>query len=128
MTAAHGPSGVGPAKQELNLRWLGILVATAFVAGALGYVAGGGPSKVHALTGNAMAGLGQISAQGPDGIYYAIPLDFIDWVDSKGIIHSRGRAECLPADTTSGTVKFVAVEWTLEGVTRRNVVWVNCRN
>jgi hypothetical protein len=75
-----------------------------------------------------MAGLGQISVQGPDGTYYAIPLDFIDWVDSKGSVRDRGRAECLPPDTKTGPVRFVAVEWTLEGVTRRNVVWVNCRN
>jgi hypothetical protein len=127
-TEADGQGSGRPAKQEWDLRWLGILVATALIAGALGYVAGGGPSKVHALTGNAYAGTGQISALASDGITYAIPLDTIDWVDSKGTIHSRGRAECLPADLTSGTVKFVAVEWTLDGLTRRNVVWVNCRS
>jgi hypothetical protein len=95
MSAARDPIGAVPAKQEWNLRWLAILV------GAAGYVAGGGPSKVSVLTGNAMAGLGQISVQGPDGIYY---------------------------ETKTGPVKFVAVEWTLEGVTRRSVVWVNCRS
>ena len=128
MATANGQSNAGPAKQEWNLRWLGILVATALITGALGYVAGGGPPRVHALTGNAYAGIGQISALASDGITYAIPLDMIDWVDSKGTIHSRGRAECLPPDTTSGTVKFVAVEWSLDGLTRRNVVWVNCRS
>lgn len=128
MSAPHGPIRATPPRQEWNLRWLGILVATALIAATAGYAAGGGPSRVSALTGNAMAGLGQISVQDADGTYYAIPLDFIGWVDSKGVIHDRGRAECLPPDTQSGPVKFVAVQWTLEGVTRRNVVWVNCRS
>ena len=128
MSAAHGAIGTAPPRQEWNTRWIAILVGTALIAGAAGYAAGGGPSKVSALTGTAMAGIGQISVQAQDGMYYAIPLDFVDWVDSKGVIHDRGRAECLPPDTQSRSVKFLAVEWTLDGVTRRNVVWVNCRN
>ncbi len=113
---------------EWNLRWLGILVATALLAGAAGYIAAGGPSRVFVLSGNAQSGVGQVSAQAPDGRVYGIPVDGIFWTDSTGSVHGGGRAECLPPAGKSGAVKFAAVEWTAEGMTQRSVVWVSCRN
>lgn len=111
-----------------NQWWLAILVATAVLAGIVGYVAGGSRSGVSILTGDAQSGLAQTSVQTPDGFYYAIPLDVIFWVDAKGTFHSSGRPECLPELGQKKAVTFGAVEWTLEGTTRRSVVWVSCRS
>jgi hypothetical protein len=123
------PVSTAPAARDWDLRLLAVVVVIAALAGTLGYLAGRGPSmEVHVLTGNAYAGQGQISALASDGVTYAIPLDAIEWIDSRGSFHDRGRAECLPADMTTGTVTFVAVEWNVDGVTRRSVVRVDCRS
>jgi hypothetical protein len=47
---------------------------------------------------------------------------------ATGSIHGRGRAECLPPDLATGRVRFAAVQWTVEGVSGRSVVLVNCRS
>jgi hypothetical protein len=129
MSSAHGSIGAAP-RQDWNTRWIVILVATALLAGALGYVAGGGASRSTAsvLMGDAQAGANQVSAQTPDGFYYGIPVDGILWTDSKGSIHDNGRAECLPAAGKTARVKFAAVEWTASGFGGRSVVWVDCRS
>jgi hypothetical protein len=82
----------------------------------------------YVLTGDAYAGLGQISALATDGITYAIPLDNVAWLDSKGTTHGNGRAECLPPDLKTGKVKFAAVRWTAAGVGGYSVVLVDCRS
>jgi hypothetical protein len=129
MSSAHGSSGAVP-RQEWNTRWIAILVATAFIAGALGYVAGGGASRstAYVLTGDAHAGVGQISAVAADGITYGIPVDNVTWLDSKGSMHGNGRAECLPPELKTGKVKFAAVKWTAAGVAGYSVVLVDCRS
>src|SRR2546430_15387310 len=95
MSAASGPIGAVAARQEWNTRWIGILVTAALFAGVVGYFAGGGASRSTAsvLTGDAYAGIGQISAIAPDGISYPIPVDNVTWIDSEGSIHANGRAE-----------------------------------
>jgi hypothetical protein len=128
MNAAHDPIGAIPARQEWNLRWLAILVATALLAGGAGYVAGGSRSGIAILTGDAQSGIAQTSVQTPDGVYYAIPWDVIFWVDAKGAMHSSGRPDCLPQPGVKSAVEFGAVQWAHEGVTQRSVVWVNCRS
>jgi hypothetical protein len=129
MSAGHSPIVAATARQEWNTRWIAILVATALIAGGLGYVAGGGLSHSTAfvLTGDAHAGTNQVSALAPDGLYYGIPVDGILWTDSTGSIHDNGRAECLPAAGKSARVTFAAVEWAAGGVAGRSVVWVDCR-
>jgi hypothetical protein len=129
MSSARGSSGAVP-RQEWNTRWIAILVATALIAGALGYVAGGGASRstAYVLTGEAYAGVGQISAVAPDGITYGIPVDNVTWVDSKGSMHGSGRAECLPPELKTGKVKFAAVKWTAAGMAGYSVVLVDCRS
>jgi hypothetical protein len=129
MSSAH-PSIGAATRQEWNTRWIAILVATALLAGALGYVAGGGASRSTAsiLTGDAQAGANQVSALAPDGFYYGIPVDGILWTDSKGSTHDNGRAECLPAAGKAARVKFAAVQWTAGGIASRSVVWVDCRS
>jgi len=128
MTAARGPSGAAASLQEWNLRWLAILVTTALLAGGAGYVAGSSRSGLSVLTGEAQSGLAQTSVQTPDGVYYAIPWDVIFWLDARGSLHGSGRPDCLPQPGVKSAVRFGAVQWTLDGVTRQSVVWVNCRS
>ena len=130
MSAARGPIGAVSARQEWNTRWIGILVATALFAGVVGYFAGGGASRPTAsvLTGDTYAGIGQISAVALDGITYAIPVDNVTWIDSKGCMHANGRAECLPPELKTGKVKFAAVRWTAAGFGGYSVVLVDCRS
>jgi len=128
MTTVDRPESAASPRQELNLRWLAILVATALLAGTAGYIAAGGPSRVFVLTADAQSGVGQVSAQAPDGRSYGIPVTGIWWTDSRGSLHDNDRAECLPAAGKRGTVKFAAVEWTAAGMTQRSVVWVECRS
>jgi len=127
VTTTGSTIGGVPTKQDWNARWLLILIATALLAATAGYVAGGGRSSVSVLTGNAYSGIGQVSAEAPDGVVYAIPVDWIWWTDSSGSLHENGRPECLPAVGKSGPVKFAAVQWTAQGMTQRSVVWVLCR-
>jgi len=126
MTMTSAAIGGVPTKQEWNTRWLFILIATALIGAIAGYAAGGGRSTVSVLTGNAYAGIGQVSAEAPDGVVYSIPVDGSWWTDSKGSLHGNGRPECLPPVGKSGPVKFAAVQWTVEGMTQRSVVWVLC--
>lgn len=62
-----------------------------------------------------------------DGWTYGIPLDGVQWIDSRNSWHDRGRPECLPPTGTTRPVTFGAVEATVQGVTWRPVVWVDCR-
>ena len=130
MSAAQHRIAAATPRQEWNTRWIAILVTTALLAGASGYVAGGGLSRSTAtvLIGDAYAGVGQISATATDGITYAIPVDQVTWLDSKGTMHLNGRAECLPPDLKTGKVKFAAVKWTAAGVGGYSVVLVDCRS
>jgi hypothetical protein len=130
MMSAARPTAAAPVRQEWNTRWIVILVATALLAGAVGYLAGGGTSRSTAsvLTGDAYAGVGQISALATDGITYAIPVDQLNWLDSRGSMHSNGRAECLPPELKTGKVKFAAVRWTAAGFGGYSVVLVDCRS
>ena len=130
MSAAQQGIGAATPPQEWNTRWIAILVTTALLAGTAGYVAGGGLSRSTAmvLTGDAYAGVGQISATATDGITYAIPVDQVTWLDSKGSMHGNGRAECLPPELKTGKVKFAAVKWTAAGVGGYSVVLVDCRS
>jgi hypothetical protein len=112
----------------LDRRWFAIVAATVLLAGAAGYVVGTSRSRMYLLNGEAQTGTAQTSVRAPDGVYYAISSDVIVWVDSKGSLHDSGRPECLPQAGEKKAVTFGVVPWTLEGVTRRSVVWVSCRN
>jgi hypothetical protein len=130
MTAADRPSSAALLRQQWNVRCIVVLGATAVLAGAVGYFAAGGASRPTAsvLTGDAYAGVGQISALATDGITYAIPVDNITWLDSMGSMHLNGRAACLPPDLKTGKVKFAAVRWAAAGVGGYSVVLVDCRS
>jgi hypothetical protein len=114
--------------QEWNVRWIAILVATALIAGAAGFLAGGGPSGVVVVSGTAHSGLGQVSAQGPDDYWYDVPVKGINWTDSTGRVNCCERAACLPPAERQGPLRFAVAQYTLEGVTLRSVVWVYCRS
>jgi hypothetical protein len=109
-------------------RWIGISILTALLAGGAGFAAGAVRSQPYVLTGDAFAGVGQISALATDGITYGIPVDDVAWLDSKGSMHGNGRAECLPPDMKTGKVKFAAIRWSAAGVGGYSVVLVDCRS
>lgn len=111
-----------------DARWLGVLVATAILAGAAGFAVGTVRSQPYVLTGDAYAGEGNISALATDGITYGIPVDDIAWLDARGSMHGNGRADCLPPDFKTGRVKFAALRWSAAGVGGYSVVLVDCRN
>jgi hypothetical protein len=111
-----------------DARWIGILVLTALLAGSAGFAVGAVRSQPYVLTGDAYAGVGQISALATDGITYGIPVDDVAWLDSKGSRHGNGRAECLPPDMKTGKVKFAAIRWNVADVGGYSVVLVDCRN
>lgn len=61
------------------------------------------------------------------GWTYGVPLEGVDWIDSSNTWHDKGRPECLPPTGTTRPVTFGSVEVTVQGVTWRPVVWVDCR-
>lgn len=111
-----------------NVPWIGILVATAVLAGTVGYAAGGGRSGALVMTGSAHSGEAQVGVRDADGREYGIPLDMIFWMDAKGSLHDRGRPDCLPPPGQTKPLKFAAVDVSVEGVSWRPVVWVDCRS
>jgi hypothetical protein len=81
----------------------------------------GGPAV---LTGRADAGEGGLSITTDDHTYGG-GFGFA-WTDAGGTWHDRGRPDCLPPGA-SRQVRFAATEVTVEGVTWRPVVWLDCR-
>ena len=69
---------------------------------------------------------GAISVEA-DGWTYGVPLDGVRWIDSTNTWHDSDRPECMPAAGTTQPVTFGAVQVTVQGLTWRPVVWVDCR-
>ena len=91
----------------------------------LAYFIGTLRPSVQMHTGTGYSAEGAISVEA-DGWTYAIPRDDMLWMDKLGTLHTSGRPECLPIGAEV-TVKFGAVEVTVQGSTWRQVVWVDCR-
>ncbi len=102
------------------------IIAVAIAAFAVGFVVARALDAPIVQTGRADAqedGGGSISTD--DWTYGFGP--GVRWTDETGTWHEGGRPECLePA--TSLNVRFAATEVTVEGVTWRPVVWVDCRS
>jgi hypothetical protein len=96
-----------------------LLLALAFYLGTLG-------SQVAVHTGVPSSAEGAISIEA-DGWTYSVPLDGVAWIDQGGAWHESGRPACLPPEGTVEAVRFGAVNASLEGVSWRPVVWVDCR-
>jgi len=91
----------------------------------LAYYLGTLRPMVSIHTGIAHSAEGAISIEA-DGSTHSVPVDGVTWVDSAGW-HESGRPTCLPPTGTTGPVRFASIEASIEGVTWRPVVWVDCR-
>jgi hypothetical protein len=61
-----------------------------------------------------------------DGWTYGFAAD-IEWIDARDTWHEDGPPECLPPPSSVEDVTFAWVEATIEGMTWRPVVWIDCR-
>jgi hypothetical protein len=101
-----------------------ILVAAALVAA---FLVGTIQHPVSIRSGTAHSAEGAISIEGADGWFYGVPLDGVEWIDSKNAWHDSGRPGCLPPTGTTNPVRFGSVDVTVEASSWRAVVWVDCR-
>ena len=100
-----------------------VLVGLALIGGfALGSWRSG--ATIH--TGSGYAAEGAISIQAGDWTY-GVP-DDVAWIGSDNAWRGSGRPECLaPSTTPIDDVRFASVDATIEGVSWRPVIWVDCR-
>jgi hypothetical protein len=128
MTATQPhPGGAAPPRLVDGARhqpWL--TAGLVLVLVGLGYMIGTSRGGVSWHTGLAYAAEGQISVTA-DGWTYSIPLD-VPWDDADGGLHYGERPGCLPPSTDQVSVRFAAVEFSLNGQTDRRVVQVSCPN
>jgi hypothetical protein len=103
-----------------------LFVLLALVLGA-GYLIGtwkAGPS-VHTGRADSMAdGGGTILTADWD---YGFARD-VEWVGADGTWHDSGPPDCLPPMSSVEGLRFAATEVTVDGVTWRPVVWIDCRS
>ena len=63
-----------------------------------------------------------------DGWTYGLPApDGVDWTDQNGAFHDGGRPDCLPPEGATRSVRFATIEVTINGMTWRPIIWVDCR-
>lgn len=108
---------------DVRLRWAAVIV----VALVLGFLIGSWRSGVHIETGRADStgeGGGSIST---DGWTYGFGAD-VAWTDAFNTRHEGDIPDCLPPLSSVEGVRFAWVEATVEGVTYRPVVWIDCRS
>ena len=101
---------------------IGLVVLAVIV----GYAVGQWRDGPMILTGRAdttAEGGGSIST---DDWTYAFASE-VDWIDENNTWHSSERVGCLQPGG-SATVRFAAVEVSIEGSTWRPVVWIDCRS
>jgi hypothetical protein len=103
------------------------LVAVIAVAVALGFLIGTWRSGVTIETGRADStanGGGSIST---DGWTYGFSSDTA-WTDASNSWHDSGLPDCLPPLSSVEGVRFAWVQATVEGVSWRPVIWIDCRS
>lgn len=107
-----------------RLRWptLGV-AAVAFVAGFLMATWRESPIITTGRADTMEGGGGSIST---DDWTYGFSAD-VDWVDESGAWNSGSHPVCL-RHLESVNVRFAATEVTVEGLTWRPVIWIDCRS
>jgi hypothetical protein len=127
-TAMQSPPGGPPPPRLLDAAraqpWLAAGLVIVLVA--VGYLIGTSRGGVSWHTGLVYAAEGQISVTA-DGWTYSIPLD-VPWDDADGGLHLGERPSCLLPSAEQVSVRFAAVEFSLNGQTDRRVVQVSCPN
>ena len=51
----------------------------------------------------------------------------IPWTSAAGVFTEGIRPDCLPAAGTNVPVRFASIEVTVEGMTWRPIIWIDCR-
>ena len=102
------------------------LAAVAIVALVLGYFIGTWRAGAHMETGRADS-----KGEGGGTIFagdwaYGFSSD-VSWTDAGNNFHDSGPPDCLPPLSSVEDVRFAWVEVTIEEVTVRPVVWIDCR-
>lgn len=103
------------------------VVALFAVAVALGFLIGTWRSGVTIETGRADStgnGGGSIST---DEWTYGFSSDTA-WTDASNSWHDSGLPDCLPPLSSVEGVRFAWVKATVEGVSWRPVIWIDCRS
>ena len=105
---------------------LSTVVALVIVALAIGFAVGTWRGGATIETGRAdsrgQGGGGSIST---DGWTYAFGAD-VEWLGLDNSWHDRGIPDCLPPGSSVPDVRFAWTEVTVEGLTWRPVVWIDC--
>jgi hypothetical protein len=128
MTAPDvAPSGAHLPSRGRSVR--AVVGAVLVAALALAFVAGLQLGKPHTTWHTGMGYLGdrQFSVE-YDGWFYGAQDAVPSWIDADGSWHESGWPDCLDVVGTTLEVRFAAQEVTLDGVTSRPVVAIDCRS
>ena len=109
------------------LRQSVVLSLVVGLAATAGWAIRDAQAKPMWITGRAIGGQDQVSVEGPDGTYYAVPLDTVFWRDSQGAIHG-GHPDCVPTQGQTRTLRIAAVNWAVDVMGSNAVVFVQCGN
>jgi hypothetical protein len=104
--------------------WLAGLAALSLVAG---FLIGTWRSGTNIATGRADSagnGGGSIITH---GWTYGFSSD-VPWTDASNSWHEGGTPDCLPPLSSVDGVRFAWTEVSVEGVSWRHVVWIDCRS
>ena len=92
----------------------------------IGFVVGSWRAGPTLAVGVAHSVEDQVSIEA-EGWTYAMPLD-VSWVDANSAWHDGDRPSCVPPSTGPiHGVRFAYVEVSIEALSWRPVVWVDCR-
>jgi len=101
-------------------------IALVVVALAIGFFIGTWRAGATIETGRAdstATGGGSIITE---GWTYGFSADAA-WTDTGNVFHDSGLPDCLPLLSSVENLRFAWVQVTVEGVTSRPVVWIDCR-
>jgi hypothetical protein len=131
MTSIRSTPALAERGRRRRSLWVGLAVVVVAVI-AFGVLAIGPRNLAFALGGTVLlegrvsVSENTVSIETADWTYGMSPVSS-SWTDSQGAWHEDGRPACLaPGDFTS-TVRFAAVQVSVESVTWRPIVWVDCR-
>jgi len=109
--------------------WAAAIAAIALfacLAAVLGFAAGAHHQPgMTVLKGVAYVGLDEASVAVGGQVYGFAGTGNLTWVDAQGTIHTSGWPACLPPG--HDPITFGAVPVTADGMSWRQVVWVDCR-
>jgi hypothetical protein len=131
MTVQHVPDPpTTPGRRDIHWGWSALVVLGVVVAGA-GFIGGAAWTRHETdlggwHTGVAQTGIRQISIE-DDGWTYGASGSVDQWIDRDGSVHDSGWPDCLRVPPGSKvTVRFQAQVVTIDDMTRRPIVAIDC--